>query len=119
MLLKKSVNGSDVSQPFTRKVLPALTLVATLVPSLAFAGMEEAKKWVDSEFIESSISKAEQLKEMEFFVNAAKPFTNLEIKVVSETIATHVYESETLAKAFTEITGIKVNHVLTGEGDVI
>jgi glycerol transport system substrate-binding protein len=38
---------------------------------------------------------------------------------VSETIATHVYESETLAKAFTEITGIEVEHVLTGEGDVI
>ena len=42
------------------------------------------------------------------------------IKVVSETIDTHVYESKTLAaKAFSEITGIKVIHDIIQEGDVI
>ena len=30
-----------------------------------------------------------------------------EINVVSETITTHEYEAQTLAKAFAEITGIK------------
>jgi glycerol transport system substrate-binding protein len=39
--------------------------------------------------------------------------------VVSETIDTHVYESKTMAKAFEEITGIKVKHDLIQEGDVI
>jgi glycerol transport system substrate-binding protein len=39
--------------------------------------------------------------------------------VVSETITTHEYESKTLAKAFEEITGIKVKHDLIQEGDVV
>ena len=43
----------------------------------------------------------------------------MEINVVSETITTHKYEAETLAKAFTEITGIKITHDLIQEGDVI
>ena len=42
-----------------------------------------------------------------------------EISVVSETITTHEYESKTLAKAFEEITGIKVKHDLIQEGDVV
>ena len=43
----------------------------------------------------------------------------MEINVVSETITTHEYESKTLAKAFTEITGIKVKHDIIQEGDVV
>ena len=43
----------------------------------------------------------------------------MDIKVVSETIDTHVYESQTLAKAFSEITGINLTHDLIQEGDVI
>src|SRR5210317_2592290 len=41
------------------------------------------------------------------------------INVLSETIPTHSYESEVLTKAFEEITGIKVNHQLLGEGEVV
>ena len=81
--------------------------------------MDEAKQWVDSEFQPSTLSKADQMKEMEFFVNAAAPFQGMEINVLSETIPTHEYESKTLAKAFEEITGIKVNHQLLGEGEVV
>ena len=53
---------------------------------------------------------------------AAKPYARRradEVYVVSETIDTHVYESKTMAKAFEEITGIKVKHELIQEGDVI
>jgi glycerol transport system substrate-binding protein len=81
--------------------------------------MAAAKKWVDSEFQPSTLSKAEQMKEMEWFANAAKPFRGMEINVLSETIPTHEYESKTLTKAFEEITGIKVNHQLLGEGEVV
>ena len=56
---------------------------------------------------------------MEWFIKAAEPFKGMEIKVVSETIPTHEYESKTLTKAFEEITGIKVTHDLIQEGDVI
>ena len=87
------------------------TVAAVALVSFAgasFAGMEEAKKWVDSEFQPSTLSKAEQMKEMQWFVDAAAPFKGMEINVLSETIPTHEYESKTLTKAFEEITGIKV-----------
>ena len=85
----------------------------------AFADMAAAQKWVDAEFQPSTLSKEEQMKEMEWFIKAAEPFQGMEIKVVSETIPTHEYESKTLTKAFEEITGIKVTHDLIQEGDVI
>ena len=39
--------------------------------------------------------------------------------MLSEDIPTHHYEAETLTKAFEEITGIKVNHQILGEGEVV
>ncbi len=104
-----------------RKRISAVAMFAAAVSfaGTANAGMDEAKKWVEKEFQPSTLSKEEQLKEMEWFVKAAEPFKGLEINVLSETIPTHTYESETLAKAFAEITGIKVNHQLLGEGEVV
>ena len=86
----------------------------------AFADMDAARAFLDAEIGDLSvISRADQEAEMQFFVDAAKPFEGMEIKVVSETIATHEYESQVLAPAFTAITGIKVTHDLIGEGDVV
>src|SRR4030042_756230 len=96
-----------------------LAVLFAFFVSSASADMAAAKKWVDKEFQPSTLTKAQQMKEMEWFINAAKPFKGMEIKVVSETITTHEYESKTLAKAFYEITGIKVTHDLIQEGDVI
>ena len=50
-------------------------------------------------------------------LNERRP--GMEINVLSETIPTHEYESKVLTKAFEEITGIKVNHQLLGEGEVV
>ena len=96
-----------------------IALGAVVTAGTAAADMAAAERWIDSEFQPSSLSKEEQLKEMEWFIKAAEPFKGMEIKVVSETIPTHEYESKTLAKAFGEITGIKVTHDLIQEGDVI
>jgi glycerol transport system substrate-binding protein len=85
----------------------------------AQADMAAAERWVDEEFQPSTLSREEQLAEMEWFIKAAEPFRGMEINVVSETITTHKYESEVLAKAFAEITGITINHDLIGEGDVV
>jgi len=101
------------------KKIALITVVAALSVQNGYAGVEEAKKWVNDEFQPSALSKSEQLKEMEWFINAAKPFKGMEINVLSETIPTHEYESKTLTKAFEEITGIKVNHQLLGEGEVV
>ncbi len=104
-----------------KKLLMASVAVLALQlgAGTAFAGMEEATKWINEEFQPSALSKEEQAAEMEWFINAAKPFAGMEINVLSETIPTHTYESQTLTKAFEEITGIKVNHQLLGEGEVV
>ncbi|KKN48654.1 hypothetical protein LCGC14_0650760 [marine sediment metagenome] len=80
---------------------------------------DAAEKWVNNSFERSTLSEKEQMQEMAWFTKAAKQFRGMEINVVSETLATHEYESNVLAKAFAEITGIKVNHTLIQEGDVI
>ena len=86
----------------------------------AFAGMDEAKAFLDAEIGDlSTLDRAGQEGEMQWFVDAAQPYVGMEIKVVSETIDTHTYESQVLAPAFTAITGIKVSHDLIGEGDVV
>jgi glycerol transport system substrate-binding protein len=100
-----------------------LTLaLATALTSPVWADEAAAKRWIDSEFQPSTLSKAQQKTEMKWFIDAAKKLQAkgvTEISVVSETLTTHEYESKTLAKAFQEITGIKVNHDLIQEGDVV
>ena len=85
----------------------------------AWADEAAAQKWIDSEFQPSTLSKEDQLKEMQWFIKAAEPFKGMEINALSEGIPTHGYESSTLTKAFEEITGIKVNHQILGEGEVV
>ncbi len=88
----------------------------------AGAGGDAAKKWIDSEFTPSTLSKEQQAAELKWFADAAAKLKAKgvnEISVVSETITTHEYESKTLAKAFAEITGITVKHDLIQEGDVV
>ncbi len=98
-------------------VAAAVLLAAT---GAAHADMAAAEKFLAEEIKGVSVLSAdEQKSEMQWFIDASKPFTSLEIKVVSETIGTHEYESKVLAPAFTAITGIKVTHDLIGEGDVV
>ncbi|WP_245412273.1 ABC transporter substrate-binding protein [Notoacmeibacter ruber] len=102
------------------KTTTALAFLAGAMASPAFAGMEEAQQFLDNEIGDvSTLSREEQEQEMQWFIDAAKPFEGMEIKVVSETITTHEYESQVLAPAFTAITGIQVTHDLIGEGDVV
>ncbi|WP_108663547.1 extracellular solute-binding protein [Acuticoccus kandeliae] len=103
-----------------KRLLMASTCAAALVTSVpAMADIAAAERWIDNEFKESVLSRDEQVAEMQWFIDAAKPYQGMEINVLSETIPTHSYESETLTKAFEEITGIKVNHQLLGEGEVV
>ncbi|MEE3047071.1 MAG: ABC transporter substrate-binding protein [Pseudomonadota bacterium] len=100
-------------------VAVALGLAVLANPAMADQYTDAAKKWIDSEFQPSSLSKDAQMAELEWFIKAAEPFRGMDINVVSETITTHEYESKVLAKAFSEITGINLTHDLIGEGDVI
>jgi glycerol transport system substrate-binding protein len=98
----------------------ALTSVVALIAASApaFADEAAAKKWIDGEFQPSTLSKADQMKEMQWFIRAAQPFKGMEINAVSGTLPVHEYESKTLARAFEEITGIKVKHDVIAESDV-
>ena len=102
-----------------KKLAVAVTLASMALAGQAFADIAAAQKWIESEFQPSSLSQEQQIEEMAWFVNAAKPMAGMEINVLSETIPTHTYESKVLTKAFEEITGIKVNHQLLGEGEVV
>ena len=100
-----------------------ILLIASMLhaspPPLSKGPTNNIEAWVLHEFQPSTLSLDEQKQEINWFINAAKPFQGLSIRVVSERIATHHYESNVLAKAFYELTGIHVIHEITGEDDVI
>ncbi len=103
-----------------KPLLSAVAAIALIAGApAAFADMAAAEKWINDEFQPSTLSVDEQKAEMQWFIDAAQPFAGMEINVLSEDIPTHHYEAEVLAKAFEEITGIKVNHQILGEGEVV
>ncbi len=98
----------------------AIALATMAMGMPAFADMDAAKKFLDAEIGPlSTLSRADQETEMQWFQDAAKPFAGMEIHVVSESLTVHKYESEVLAPAFSAITGIKVIHDINQEGDVV
>jgi len=103
-----------------RLLMCSAAALVLMTPTASWADMAAAEKWVDEEFQPSTLSREDQLKEMQWFIDAAKPFAGMEINVLSEgPLGTHDYESTVLTKAFEEITGIKVNHQELGEGEVV
>ena len=101
---------------FSKTLLSCAVFLSTIATSSA--DVEDVQRWLP-EFQPSTLDPEQQFAEMQWFIDAARPFAGMEIKVVSETITTHEYEAQVLAKAFTEITGIQVTHDLIGEGDVV
>jgi glycerol transport system substrate-binding protein len=100
--------------------LMSTTAALLVLTSPAFADMEAARAFLDAEIGDlSTLTREEQEAEMQWFIDAAAPFSGMSINVVSETITTHEYEARVLAPAFTAITGIQVTHDLIGEGDVV
>jgi glycerol transport system substrate-binding protein len=105
-----------------KTVLLAAALVMATAPGRARADLAAAERWVSQEFQPSTLSRPQQIAELKWFIQAAdklKARGVTEISVVSETITTHEYEAKTLARAFQEITGIRVKHDLIQEGDVV
>jgi len=78
--MKKSLlkNGSGMA---VLGLIMTVLFLLTVVP--VNADTTAAKKWIDDEFQPSTLSKSEQLKEMEWFIKAAAPFKGMKIKVVS------------------------------------
>ncbi|MDX1755716.1 MAG: ABC transporter substrate-binding protein [Marinobacter sp.] len=87
--------------------------------ALSIEEQDRILHWIDTAFPASTLSPEQQAEELAWFALAARPLQGREISVLSEQLATHQYESEVLARAFTDITGIKVTHDLKSEGEVI
>lgn len=97
--------------------LRVATLLVCCACSAALA--DSIDTWIDQEFTPSTLSRDQQINELEWFKAAAEPLQGMTINVLSENITTHQYEADVLATAFTDITGIEVNHVTAHEGQVI
>jgi glycerol transport system substrate-binding protein len=117
MLNNRFANTFPEKLSRSRPLLAAAIFIAALSP--AVADEAAALRWINSEFSPSTLTREQQLEEMRWFIEAARSLQGVNISVVSETITTHEYESRTLARAFTEITGINVVHDLLQEGDVV
>src|SRR6476660_7251223 len=94
----RHLRGSPVSKSRYLAMTSAAALIAASVTVAAPARADDAvnQRWIDSEFQPSTLSKADQMKELQWYVKAAEPFKGLEVNVVSETITTHEYESQSL-----------------------
>src|ERR1700678_2121708 len=92
--------------------------ILTSTPSYA-QQVDAAKKWVDSEFQPSTLTKDQQMAEMDWFIKASQPFKGMKVSCASEIVSIHEYESKTLTKAFADITGIQVNHEMMDEGLIV
>ena len=110
------LKGARRSPPAAATVGGAAIISST--PSYA-QQVDAAKKWIDSEFQPSTLSKDQQMAEMEWFIKASTPFKGMKVSTVSEILSIHDYESKTLTKAFAEITGIQVNHEMMDEGQLV
>ena len=55
----------------------ALMAASSAITAPAYADEAAAKKWIDSEFQPSTLSKADQLKELQWFEKAAQPFKGM------------------------------------------
>jgi glycerol transport system substrate-binding protein len=102
-----------------RRQLLASTSNCAAWSAARLADMDAAKAFLDAEIGDMSRSTAPPRKPRCSGSSTLQSNSGMDIKVVSETITTHEYESKTLAPAFTAITGIKITHDLIGEGDVV
>jgi glycerol transport system substrate-binding protein len=75
-------------------------------------------KWA-AHFSNSTLTEAERINELRWFVEVTEPFRGRAIQSVAEDIETHFWERDVLTVAFEELTGIHVEHDIIGEGSVV
>jgi len=99
----------------------------TLLLICALAGLSLANepkpdtslKKIASALQPSTLSERQMLKELAWFRQAGQPFRGKTVHLVSEDIPTHHWEKDVLAKQFTALTGIHIDHSILGEGAVV
>lgn len=91
--------------------------MALYLSGVALAGEPLANAM--AELQPSSLSRDAQQAELQWFIEAARPFQGVQIRVIAERIDTHWYEANVLAPLFSQLTGIRVIHEVSGEDDVV
>ena len=81
----------DKNNKLRHSISLAAVLALSGLSAAAWADAYEdaAKKWIGSEFKPSTLTEAQQLEELKWFIKAAEPFRGMKINVVSETLTTH------------------------------
>ena len=82
-----------------------IALTGLLVSTAGTADTVAAARWIDQEFKPSTLTRDQQQHELQWFIQAAERLKRQgiqSIRVVSEKIDTHDYESRTLSQAFTD-----------------
>ena len=96
-----------------------LLLLLSPVTTTYSAGTDEhIDKWVN-QLQPSTLTPQEMEQELLWFKKISEPFRGKKIRSVAEDIKTHFWERDVLAKAFFDITGIRVEHEIIGEGAVV
>lgn len=75
-------------------------------------------KWAQI-FSPSSLTLEQRCEQLKWFSDNSKKFSGQNIRSVGEDIETSFWESQVLARAFFELTGILVDHQVIGEGDLV
>lgn len=103
-----------------RTRLLSCLLGASLLLSASAGAVSDkvASAWIDA-FTPSTLTPAQQRAELDWFASAATPLQGVTIRVATGRSATHRYEAQTLARAFTQVTGIEVTHELLDERDIV
>lgn len=101
-----------------RFVCFALLSAVIMFSSIAAEADDVIEKWAEA-FQPSALSLDEARAELQWFREASASFRGKKIKTIAEDIKTHFWERDVLAKAFFEITGIRVEHEIIGEGAVV
>ncbi|MES2115574.1 MAG: ABC transporter substrate-binding protein [Pseudomonadota bacterium] len=102
-----------------RRALALGLLAAGLAAAPVRADQAAARRWIAREFQPSTLSHAQQMAEMDWFIAAARPFRGMTVRVASEQIDTHLYEARVMRRAFYDITGIRVIHDTIPEGELV
>ena len=79
---------------------------------------EVIQKWVEV-FTPSVLSYSDRLAELQWFQDVTAEFRGDTLISIGEDIETSYWESQVLARAFAELTGIYVEHHVTGEEQIV
>ena len=103
---------------FLTKIFKIIVLILFIVPVFAEEEDDVIEKWIDY-FQPSVLSREEIRQELLWFREASREFKGETLFSCAEDISTHFWERDVLSEAFEEITGIKVEHEIVGEGDLV